>query len=184
MSKKSKDFITAKPVSGTLTTNSLQRSTSTRTFRGGLDEISPDDIVYGEFATGLKQGPWIDVVYLDADILRSFSGPVSLNHRLVNELKILLRDDSAFYVVPIKEVPLGFAFKHTDVVNIAVTSLVEGNGRHAPSCVWKMSFKDGSARTLEAEYQAYFAYGNIIRPKSMSNASVLDKVFDDSLERS
>ena len=40
----------------------------TRTSRGGLDEINPDDIVYGDFAgdLGEKFGDYIDLIYLDS----------------------------------------------------------------------------------------------------------------------
>lgn len=81
------------------------------------------------------------------------------------------------YIVPIKEVPSGFAFKRTDIKKIVTTSTIEGNDAHVPSCVWTMYFQDGKTRTIEAEYQAYFAYGNTIRPASMNNATVLDGVF-------
>lgn len=51
----------------------------TRTSRGGLDEINPEDIVYGEYSDdgGKQYGPYIDLVYLDGEILRPFSGPVT-----------------------------------------------------------------------------------------------------------
>lgn len=166
-----------KVTGGLYAKSDIRRHTFTRVSRGGLDEINPDDIVYGEYASGKQHGTWLDAVYLDDDILRTYSGPVRSNHRLIEELKILLRDEDAYYVIPIKEVPSGFAFKRTDIESIEVNSLVGGDDKHVPSCVWKMHFKDGSTRTLEAEYQSYFAYGNIIRPKSMTNVSILDKVF-------
>lgn len=147
---------------------------------GGLDEINPDDVVHGEYAAGYKDfGNWIDIVYLDDDILRTFSGAVDAQHPVIGELKLLLRDEKKFYAVPIKEVPAGIAFKRADIVAIETTSTIQGNARHGPSCVWSMHFEDGSVRTLEAEYQSYFAYGNTIRPASMTNVSLLEKVFSD-----
>jgi hypothetical protein len=147
---------------------------------GGIDDVNPDDIIYGEYAHDYNgYGNWIDIVYLHDDMLRTFSGSVSLHHPVIDELKALLREENIIYLIPIKEVPLGFAFKHADIVNIKVTSLIEGNAKHLPSCVWVMHFKDGNTRTLEADYQSYFAYGNTIRPTSMTNASILDKVFLD-----
>lgn len=158
-----------------------QRRPATRVSRGGLDEISPEDIIYGEYASGDKEkGAWIDLVYLDDDMLRTHSGPVRSHHPVIEELKILLKAEDAFYVVPIKELQSGFAFKRTDIVDIKVASLIEGNSVHDPSCVWTMRFDGGNTRTLEAEYQAYFAYGNTTRPASMTNASILDKVFAGS----
>lgn len=162
----------------------IRRHPVTRVSRGGLDEIDPEDIVYGEYAGDHKNlGNWIDLVYLDGDILRTFSGSVSSHHPVIEELKILLRVEDTFYLIPIKEVPLGFAFKRTDIVDIKVSSLIKGNAEHEPSCVWTMHFRDGNTRTLEVGYQSYFAYGNIIRPKSMTNVSILDKVFSDSNKR-
>lgn len=118
-------------------------------------------------------------MYLDDDILRTFSGSVSSRHPIIEELKILLKGEDMFYLVLIREVPLGLAFKRTDIVDIKVTSIIQGNARHAPSCVWKMYFKDGKTRTLEADYQSYFTYGSTSRPVSMSNAYIIDKVFKD-----
>ena len=157
------------------------RRPTTRVSRGGLDEINPDDIVYGEYAGGDKRhGSWIDLVYLDDDILRTFSGAVSLRHPVIVRLLPLLRDEKLFYVIPVKELPAGAAFKRTDIVAIKASSTIAGTARHAPSCVWTMHLKDRSVRTLEAEYQSYFAYGNTIRPASMTNASILDNVFPSS----
>lgn len=159
----------------------FRRHPTTRVSRGGLNEINPDDIIYGEYAGGDKNhGNWIDLVYLDDDILRTYSGSVSPPHSIIEELKVLLRDEDIFYLVPVKELPLGFAFKRMDIVDIKVTSTINGTANHVPSCVWKIHFKDGSTRTLEAEYQAYFAYGNIIRPTSMTNATILDNVFSEN----
>lgn len=156
----------------------VRLQTGTRTSRGGLDEINPDDIVYGEYASGAKaDGTWIDLVYLDNEILRTFSGPVSSNHPVIEELKIILRSDDMFYLVPVKELESGFAFKRTDIVNITSSSNIQGNARHLPSCVWTMHFADGKARTVEVAYQSYFTYGNTIRPVSMTNVAILDNVF-------
>ena len=158
-----------------------RRYPATRVSSGGIDEIDPDDIVYGEYAGDYKDyNNWLDVIYLDDDILRTFSGSVNPHHPVIEELKVILRDEDTFYVVPIRELPLGLAFKRTDIVDIKVTSAIRGNAVHAPSCVWRIQFRDGNTRTLEIEYQAYFAYGNTIRPKSMTNASILDSVFLDN----
>lgn len=158
-----------------------KESPRTRASTDGLDEINPDDVVHGEYAAGYKDfGNWIDLVYLDDDILRTFSGAVDAQHPVIEELKFLLRDEKRFYAVPIKEVPAGVAFKRNDILEIETTSTIQGNTHHGPSCIWSMRFKDESVRTLEAEYQSYFAYGNTVRPASMTNASLLDKVFSDN----
>lgn len=151
-----------------------------RVSRGGLDDIDPEDIVYGEYAAAHGgHGNWLDLVYLKDDALRTFSGEVEAQHPLLAELKVLLRDEEKFYLIPIKEVPAGVAFKRSDIVDIKISSLIHGNERHGPSCIWEMRFEDGSIRSLEAEYQAYFAYGNTVRPASMTNMSLLDVVFGD-----
>lgn len=156
------------------------RDPTTRVSLGGLDEINPDDIIYGEYSSGNKTyGSWIDLVYLDDDILRTFSGPVHEQHSVLRELKVLLRDEETFYLIAIKEL-LGLAFKHTDIVDIKVSSLIQGNSRHGPSCIWTLQFQGGKIRTLEADYQSYFAYGTTTRPKSETNASILDLVFSSS----
>lgn len=153
-----------------------------RASKGGLDEINPNDVVHGEYAAGYKDfGNWIDLVYLDDDVLRTFSGAVDAQHPVIEELKLLLRDEKKFYAVPIKEVSAGIAFKRNDILSIETTSTIQGNVKHGPSCVWSMRFEDGSVRTLEAEYQSYFAYGNTIRPASMTNVSLLKKVFSDNI---
>ena len=82
----------------------FRRHPTTRVSRGGLNEINPDDIIYGEYAGGDKNhGNWIDLVYLDDDILRTYSGSVSPPHPIIEELKVLLRDEDIFYLVPVKE---------------------------------------------------------------------------------
>lgn len=131
-----------------------QKYLITHTSRGDIDEIDPDDIVYGEYSgdhSNLRN--WIDLVYLDGDLLLTFSGPVSPLHQVIQKLQVLLRAEDMFYLIPVKEVPLGFAFKRTDIVDIKSTTLIEGNN---------------------------FTYGNTIRPKSMTNVSILDKVFQES----
>ena len=152
---------------------------SPRVSRGGLDEINPEDIVYGEYSSDRKQADgWIDLVYLDDNLLRTYSGAINLNHPIVDELKIILRNEEMFYLVPIREVPLGIAFKRRDITDIKVASVIEGNENHVPSCVWTILFEDGKKRVLEAQYQAYFAYGNTTRPLSMTNTAILDGVFE------
>lgn len=173
--------LTAEAIGEVMARPISKRRPATRVSRGGIDDINPDDIIYGEYSGDHNNlGNWLDLVYLDSDILRTFSGSVSTHHPVIEELKILLRPEDAFYLIPIKEVPQGFAFKRTDIVNIKVTSLIEGNSQHDPSCVWTMHFKDGKTRTLEISYQAYFSYGNTVRPASMSNATILDRVFADN----
>lgn len=144
--------------------------TKTCASRGGIDDINPEDIIYGEYTN--DNGEFIDLIYLDGDILRTFSGDVS-SHPVMDELKILLRDDKQFYVVLINEVKAGFAFKRNDIQNIKVTSVVSSG---PPSCVWVLRFENGNDRTLETDYQSYFAYGNTIRPRSITNADILDRV--------
>lgn len=158
------------------------KSPKTRASTSGLDGINPDNVVHGEYAAGYKDfGNWIDLVYLDDDVLRTFSGVVDAQHPVIEELKLLLRDEKKFYAVPIREVPAGISFKRSDILSIETTSTIQGNVKHGPSCVWNMHFEDGSVRTLEAEYQSYFAYGNTIRPSSMTNVSLLEKVFSDNI---
>lgn len=164
-----------------LPTTKYQTKRKPRAFtsRGGLDEINPDDIVYGEYSNDKSKnyGEWIDLIYLDGDILRTFSQSVSPIHPVIEELKVILRDDDKFYLVIINEVPNGFAFKRNDIVNIKITSVIEGNSKHDPSCAWTIKFDDGNVRALEVEYQSYFAYGNTNRPQNMTNKYILDKVF-------
>lgn len=157
----------------------VKRKPLSRVSRGGLDEINPEDVIHGEYSNdhGENYGEYIDLVYLDGDILRTFSGAVPSGHPILEELKVLLRDDKKFYLVPIKEVSAGFAFKRTDIVRITVSSLIQGNDNHLPSCIWTVNFKDESVRTLETQYQSYFAYGATTRPRSMTNVDVLEKVF-------
>lgn len=152
-----------------------------RVSHGGLDKINLEDVVHGECSSGLsEQGEWIDLVYLDDNVLRTFSGAVIPNHPVLEELKVLLRNDKKFYVVPIREVAVGVAFKRTDIINIRIESLIKATANHAPSCIWAMFFEDGSRRVIEAEYQSYFAYGTTNRPAGMRNIDVLEKVFGKS----
>lgn len=163
----------------------VRRRPQTRVSRGGLDEINPYDVIYGEYSSKLEKfGEWIDLVYLDNDILRTYSGTIPTDDSVVEELKVLLRNEEMFYLVPIRELTAGFAFKRTDIATIKNTSTISGNDKHAPSCVWTMHFTDSKIRTLEANFQAYFAYGNTIRPTSMTNASLLDTVFGAKREGS
>ena len=168
---------TSKPVH-TLQTARLFVTTTpkTRSSRGGIDEINPEDIIYGEYSNdnGERYGEYIDLIYLDGDILRTFSDNVNSAHHVIDELSILLRDDKKFYVVLIKELKAGLAFKRNDIQDIKVTSVVSSN---PPSCVWAMQFENGTIRTLETDYQSYFAYGSTVRPKSMTNEDILNKVF-------
>lgn len=157
----------------------ISRMTKTRVSRGDIDDINPDDVVYGEYTNdrGEKYGEYIDLIYLDGDILRTFSGSVSYDNPVLKELHIILRDDKKFYVVRIKEVKAGFAFKRNDIRDIRVTSVISSA---PPSCVWVMKFETGSSRSIETNYQSYFTYGNTNRPKSTTNAIILDKVFPGS----
>lgn len=150
--------------------------TKTRVSRGGIDDIDPEDIVYGEYANddGEQYGEYIDLIYLDGDILRTFSGYVNSHHPVIEELRTILRDDKKYFIIPIKEVKAGFAFNRTDIVDIKVSSVISG---YPASCIWTMRFEDGNIRTLEIDYQSYFTYGNTIRPKSMTNVDILDTVF-------
>lgn len=161
-------------------TTAAKRPPVTRVSRGGLDEINPENIVHGEYSDNQDEhGAWLDVVYLDDDILRTHSGKIRPDHPLAEELKILLRDDTRYYAVTIREVTAGFAFKRTDIMDISVSSLMQGTDRHLPSCVWNLQFEDGSLRTLEVEYQSYFAYGNTVRPQNATNIDILAKTFPD-----
>lgn len=150
-----------------------------RISRGGLDEIDPEDIIYGEFAcdTPNRSDEYIDLLYIDGDILRSFSGYVSHTHPVIEELKTLLRDEKRYYLIFIREVTKGFAFKRTDIVDIQTISLLQGNARHVPSCAWTIRFEDDSKRGVEVDYQSYFTYGNTMRPRTMTNQYILERVF-------
>lgn len=129
-----------------------------RISRGGFDEINPEDIVHGEYSDNLdKHGVWLDVVYLDDNVLRTCSEKIPPDHRIVEDIKILLQDDARYYAVTIHEVAAGFAFKRTDIVDISVSSLIQATDLHPPSCIWNLQFHDGSLRTLEVDYQSYFA---------------------------
>jgi hypothetical protein len=147
--------------------------------RGGLDEINPEDIIYGEYACDApsRKDEHIDLLYLDGDIIRTFSGKISSTHPVIEELKILLRDDKKFYLILIKEVTKGFAFKRTDITDIKTTSLIQGNDRHEPSCTWTMRFENGIERSVEVNYQSYFSYGNTVRPRTVTNQYILERVF-------
>lgn len=131
----------------------VKRSPTTRVSRGGFDEIDPEDVVHGEYSDNLEgRGAWFDAVYLDGDVLRTCSGEIRPDHPLVDELKILLRDDARYYVVAIREVAADVAFKRTDIVDITVSSLIRATVAHLPSCIWNLQFQDSSLRTLEMEY--------------------------------
>lgn len=174
----------AKPAVGHITKSYTRKSPATRLSRGGLDEINPDDVIYGEYVNGQgKTENYIDLVYLNDEVLRAYSGPISTHHSLLRELRVLLRVEDSFYLVLIKELPLGFAFKHVDILSIDTSSVVDANANHDPSCVWTLHFKNGNRRTLEIDYQAYFAYGKITRPASMTNAFILDKVLAEDGKR-
>lgn len=164
---------------GTINRPYVRLIPKTRVSRGGLDEINPEDIVYGEYSSdnGKKYGEYLDLVYLDGEILRTFSGRVVSPHPVLEELKILLRDDEKFYLIPIKEVESGFAFKRNDITDIKVSSLIPGNHNHEASCVWTVKFEDRNTRALEINYQAYFSYGNTLRPNDTTNIHILEKVF-------
>lgn len=152
------------------------RATKTRVSRGGLDEINPEDIIYGEYSSGKEYGEYIDLIYLDDDILRTFSGGIARPDKTIDELMTLLRDDNKFYLVEIKEVERGLAFKRNDIVDIKTTSLIEGNSNHEPSCKWTIRFEDKATRGIEISFQSYFTYGKTTRPSNITNAYILDKV--------
>lgn len=156
---------------------SVRRVTQTRPSRGGIDEINPEDIIYGEYANGAKYGEYVDLIYLDDNILRTVSGRVDRPNKTLDELVILLRDDKKFYLIEVKEVEHGFAFKRNDIVDIKTTSLIQGNSNHEPSCTWTITFEDGSRRNIETSFQSYFTYGNVVRPNTMTNAFILERVF-------
>ncbi|MNR34260.1 hypothetical protein D3C85_1520120 [compost metagenome] len=80
-------------------------------------------------------------------------------------------------MIRIKEVKAGYAFKRNDIVDIKVASVLSGS---PPSCIWTMKFDAGNTRTLEIDYQAYFTYGSVARPKNMMNADILMRVFPSS----
>lgn len=157
----------------------IQHILQTSVSRGGIDDISPEDVVYGEYSGdgGKEHGEYLELIYLDDDILRTFSGYVTSSHPLLGELKVLLCDDQKFYLITIVEIPYGLAFKRTDIVDIKVGSVTEGDTSHTPSCVWSMKFADGNVRVIENEYQPYFTYGNTQRPNSMTNIHVIEKAF-------
>ncbi len=147
----------------------------TRPSRGGTDEINPEDIIYGEYSND-THGEYVDLIYVDGEIIRIFSGGLVRPNKTFDELVILLRDDSRFYLVEIKEIDKGFAFKRNDIVSIELNSVIEGNTKHAPSCIWTMQFEDRRAKTIEATFQSYFIYGKTIRPRNMTNQHILDKM--------
>jgi len=153
-----------------------RRIPQTRVSRGGLDEINPEDVIYGEYSSGKEYGEYIDLIYLDDNILRTFSGGITRPDKTIDELVSLLRDDDKFYLVEIKEVEKGFAFKRNDIKDIKTTSLIQGNNNHEPSCTWTMRFEDGATRGIEISFQSYFAYGKTTRPNNMTNAYILKKV--------
>jgi hypothetical protein len=150
-------------------------TTNPRISRGGIDEIDPEDIIYGELTNNGNDeyGVYVDLIYLDGDILRTFSGYVSHKERVITELKILLKDDKKFYLILIKEVKAGFAFKRSDIETIKMASVISEG---PPSCVWSIRFDTGIVRALETDYQSYFTYGNTVRPNSMTNEYILDRV--------
>ena len=61
------------------------RRPQTRASRGGIDEINPEDIVYGEYSCDAPDNSdeYIDLIYLDGDILRTFSGYIKQTHPVV-----------------------------------------------------------------------------------------------------
>lgn len=159
--------------------SSIKSTPKTHTSNSGLDAINPDDVIYGEYADGNKEGhgKYLELIYLDDDVLRTFSGYFVSPHPVLEELKILLRDEAMFYLVEVQELNIGLAFKHNDIIDIKVDALIKGNPRHSPSCVWTMRFKDGNVRVVENEYQSYFTYGKIQRPANTTNVDILAKVF-------
>jgi hypothetical protein len=154
-------------------------TTKTRISRGGIDEIDPEDIIYGELTNNGNDeyGVYVDLIYLEGDILRTFSGYVSHKERVIRELKILLKDDKKFYLILIKEVKAGFAFKRSDIESIKMESVISEG---PPSCIWSLRFDTGITRTLETDYQSYFTYGNTVRPNSMTNEYILGRVLSKS----
>lgn len=151
----------------------------TKTQRSDEVEIKAEDIVYGDYANGDPHGEWIDLIYLDGEYLKSITAKIIRPDEMMDELDIILRDEKRYYLVEIKEVPLGFAFKRNDIVNIKTISNLPGN---PGSRVWEIKFKDGNIKTLETTFEAYFAYANTLRPNSMTNAYILDKVLGKTMK--
>ena len=149
--------------------------TQTRPSRGDLDDIDPEDIIYGEYSNDISGGEYVDLIYIDNDILRTISEPLTRPNPKFDELTTLLRDDDKFYVIEIKEVQYGFAFKRNDIVTIKVTSVMEGKTNRPASCTWTITFEDNTSRGIEISYQSYFTYGNTTRPSNMTNSYILDK---------
>ncbi len=145
----------------------------------GIDDlnIDPEDIVYGEYASGNSHGAYAEFIYLDGDKLKIFEGYISRHNAAIQELLILLKDENKYYLVPIKEIPAGFAFKRKDIVDIKSYLFREGDSTNQPWCGLSFTFEDKKTYKLETEFQAYFTYGNTIRPISMTNEYILDKVF-------
>lgn len=147
--------------------------------RGELDEINPDDVIYGEYTNGPEPGgfgEYIDLIYKDGQILRYYSGPIPRPSPNIDELFLLLRDDKKFYVINITEVKYGFAFKSTEIIDIKTESMVEGTPDRdiPPSSTWTLKFNDGSCRGVETNFVSYFTYGKTTKPSSVTNAQVLD----------
>lgn len=158
----------------------LRPKTKKRSSRGGTDEINPEEIIYGEYSYDDKQGEYIDLLYIDGEIIRFFSGGLVRPDNTFDELVLLLRDDSKYYLVEIKEVAKGFAFKRNDISDIKNDSIIKGNANHAPSCVWTLKFEDGKSKNVETNCQPYFDYGNTTRPRNMTNRYILDKMLPRS----
>lgn len=152
----------------------------TKTQRSDEVEINAEDIVYGDYANGEPHGEWIDLVYLDGEYLRSGTAKIIRPDEMMDELNIILRDEKLYYLVEIKEAPLGFAFKRNDIVNIKTISNTPGN---PGSCIWEIKFQDGKSKILETTFEAYFAYASTVRPSNMTNVYILDKVLGSNAER-
>lgn len=145
--------------------------------RGGLDEIDPEDVIYGEYSSDnyVKNGEYLELVYIDGDILCTFSGPIVTPDPKMDTIMSIVKNDEQFYCIPIREMAAGFAFKRKDIKRIGVSSLIHGGNNYPPSCIWTMEFEDHSERIVENTYQTYFYYAKTTRPNFMTNLDIIDK---------
>lgn len=145
-------------------------------------DINYEDIIYGEYSFTKKHGGYLDVIYLNGEKLKYISSHVTLHSKIIRELQILLKDEKCFYLIPIREIYAGFAFKSTDVTDIKSYLFKEGDSasRTPPWCGITFTCKPNKTYKIETEFQAYFTYQNTERPASLTNEMILEQTFSNN----
>ncbi len=132
-----------------------------------------------------KDGRYIELLYLARDDgLQLYEGYISRISNLMNEILIMLRNEKQFYVVPVTQrTCTGIAFKRNDIVHILSTEIAGDSAVY----LWRLDMEAAKTHKITLHFDCYMVYGYTVRPVSMTNQLVLEKVFpelqDDTLSR-